>query len=458
MRKIKLGIVLTARDTFPPRDMAAENAVRIRVRLENIFEKMPFVECVWAEHLLEDGMVTGIEESGKVADFLREQKVDALFVPHANFGQEEAVGIIANALRVPTLVWGPRDGRPDEVTVIRDRNLTDTQCGLFATTRLLMRYGVPYTYLRNCWLDSEELENGILQFIRVASVVKQFRNLRILQLSTRPRQFLSVKVNEGELLERFGIHIVPIESTEIVSEINSYIKEKSRAEELLQKWEEEKVLIKGMGEEDKLSMASIVLAIRHMAEKYRCSAVASECWALLRSHFKVSGCFAFGYLSQLGIPVTCETDIHGAISSILAQAAALYETPSFLADITVRHPQNDNAELLWHCGPFPYELAKDKACVNAGKGQYELKEGKLTLVRFDTDHNDYYLLAEECETTSGPATDGNYVWIQTQDWGKWEDKLMYGPYIHHIAGVYGSYKEVFHEACKYMGVIHDSVY
>lgn len=106
MRKIKLGIVLTVRDTFPPRDMAPENAVRIRVRLENIFEKMPFVECVWAEHLLEDGMVTGIEESGKVADFLREQKVDALFVPHANFGQEEAVGIIANALRVPDLGLG----------------------------------------------------------------------------------------------------------------------------------------------------------------------------------------------------------------------------------------------------------------------------------------------------------------------------------------------------------------
>ena len=170
------------------------------------------------------------------------------------------------------------------------------------------------------------------------------------------------------------------------------------------------------------------------------------------------GCFAFGYLSQMGLPVACETDIHGAISSVLAQAAALYETPSFLADITVRHPQNDNAELLWHCDPFPYVLSKDRPCVNSGKGQYELKNGELTLVRFDTDHDEYYLLAEECETTNGPATDGNYVWIQTQDWGKWEDKLMYGPYIHHIAGVYGSYKAVFHEACKYMGIIHDHVF
>ena len=34
---------------------------------------------------------------------------------------------------------------------------------------------------------------------------------------------------------------------------------------------------------------------------------------------------------------------------------------------------------------------------------------------------------------------------------------MYGPYIHHIAGVYGSYKEVFREACKYLGVEFDCV-
>ena len=166
MKKIRLGVILTARDSFPPRKMAAENGVRIRARLKSIFEKMPFVECIWAEHLLEDGMVTEIEEAEKAAEYFLEQRIDALFVPHANFGQEEAVGIIANMLRLPLLIWGPRDGRPDETTVVREQNLTDTQCGLFATTRLLMRYGIPYTYLRNCWLESEELERGIMQFVK----------------------------------------------------------------------------------------------------------------------------------------------------------------------------------------------------------------------------------------------------------------------------------------------------
>jgi len=455
MKKVKLGIVLTARDIFPPRDKAAINAEKIRTRLQELLADDPRVECVYADHLLKDGLVTYVDESNAVADYFRNQKIDALFIPHANFGQEEAVGIIANALRVPTLLWGPRDGSPEPGAPFRD---TDTQCGLFASTRVLLRYGVPFTYLRNCWLDSDELKEGLDKFIRVASVVKQFRNLRVLQINPRPRQFMSVKVNEGELLEKFGINVVPVEGIEMNDEINRYITEKTEAQQLLERWKSEGITFGSTDEEKCISIASIVLAIRSLAEKYHCDAVASECWKLWRTTYGVSPCFAFAYLSQMGLPTCCETDIHGAISSILAQAAALYETPSFLADITVRHPYNDNAELLWHCGPYPPVLAKTSPRVENGSGQYELKEGKLTLVRFDVDHGKYTILAEECETTEGPATTGNYIWIQTQDWGKWEDKLMYGPYIHHIAGVYGSYKDVFHEACKYINVTHDYVF
>lgn len=455
MDKVKLGIVITARDTFPPRNYALENARRIREQLRGIFEAMPYVQPIWTDQLLGDGMATTLKEAEKVSEYFKSQKADAVFVPHANFGQEETVGIIADNLRLPVLIWGPRDGSPDPDAPFRQ---TDTQCGMFATTRLLLRYGLPYTYLRNCWLDSSELEKGIDDFIRVASIVKAFRRLRVMQLSTRPRQFLSVKVNEGELLERFGIHVVPIESVEIVSRIDGFIAERTASKKLVSEWKEQGILFRGASESELINIAAIVLAILSMAEQYGCSAVASECWSLLRAHYQVSGCFAFGYLSQLGLPVCCENDIHGAISSVLAQAASLYRTPSFLADITVRHPQNDNAELLWHCGPFPPALAKREAFVEKGQGQYQLKNGGLTLIRFDADHQTYSLFAEECQTTYGPATTGNYVWIETKDWGRWEDKLMYGPYIHHIAGVYGSYKDVLREACKYLGVSFDCVF
>ncbi len=45
-------------------------------------------------------------------------------------------------------------------------------------------------------------------------------------------------------------------------------------------------------------------------------------------------CCANSLLTEEKIPVVCETDIHGAITSIMVQAAAMDEQPIFFADWT----------------------------------------------------------------------------------------------------------------------------
>ena len=68
------------------------------------------------------------------------------------------------------------------------------------------------------------------------------------------------------------------------------------------------------------------------------------------------------------------------------------------------------------------------------------------------------LFADQAVGVDGPVTNGNYVWVETTDWPKWERKLMYGPYIHHICGIHGKYADVLKEACRYIGnLTHDSV-
>ena len=62
-------------------------------------------------------------------------------------------------------------------------------------------------------------------------------------------------------------------------------------------------------------------------------------------------------------------------------------------------------------------------------------------------------IADECRAIDGPATDGNYVWVETSDWAAWEKKLIYGPYIHHIVGAYGKYRDILRETCKYLGSV-----
>lgn len=80
----------------------------------------------------------------------------------------------------------------------------------FATGKVLRRFKVQFTYITNSSVDSEVFARGFKNFIGAANVVKHFRKLRILQISTRPSDFWSVICNEGELLEKFGIQIYPI--------------------------------------------------------------------------------------------------------------------------------------------------------------------------------------------------------------------------------------------------------
>jgi hypothetical protein len=56
------------------------------------------------------------------------------------------------------------------------------------------------------------------------------------------------------------------------------------------------------------------------------------------------------------------------------------------------------------------------------------------------------------KTTTGPETTGTWVWLEVDDWKNWEEQLMFGPFIHHVAGVYGELNDVITEVGRYLGV------
>lgn len=83
--------------------------------------------------------------------------------------------------------------------------------------------------MTNCRLDDPVFERGIRDFLAVWNVVKTFRDIRILQISTRPFDFWSTMCNEGELLEKFNIQLVPIPMPELTDEIKR-VKSEEKAE------------------------------------------------------------------------------------------------------------------------------------------------------------------------------------------------------------------------------------
>ena len=449
-RRCVLGVAPTRRDMFPK-----SRVTEIYDRVKQLAEKYD-VELVTIEDLVPDGLLVNNSDIPAIVKHFIANDVDAVFIPHANFGQEEAAAKLCAAMGKPVLLWGPRDPAPLGVVNQQEDRLYDVQCGLFATGKALLSYDVPFTYLENCWIDSDILDKGFDRFIRVVCAVKAFKGARIAQLSTRPWQFTTVKVNENEILERFGIEVVPFESSEVISAIQAVLDDQGDLiDETIAEWKQT-IDLSTESDETVRKMAASVIGIRQLAEKNGCRAIAGECWKMLRAAFGVSACFIWGMLTNEKLPVTCETDIMGAIGSCMLLGATRGETPPFFADITVRHPEDENAELLWHCGPFPPSLAKPGTtpAVIGCKGQFEIKGGDLTLVRMGWAKGRYTMFADEVVGTDGPKTNGTYIWVKTNDWPAWEEKFVTGPYIHHVSGAHGKYRSIIHEALKYVGDIH----
>ena len=83
------------------------------------------------------------------------------------------------------------------------------------------------------------------------------------------------------------------------------------------------------------NVAALKVAMKNLAEKYGCNAIAIQCWNALQGEIGIMPCAANSLLNEEGLPVVCETDIHGAITAVMAEAAAMDETRSFFADWTV---------------------------------------------------------------------------------------------------------------------------
>ena len=137
---ITLGYVPVRRDMFPDKPAAMMNQ-KIQVRIKEICEKLGDIELIDIGEVVEGGLLWYKDDVNVVIEYLKAKKVDAVFFPHCNFGQEEAVAKVAKAVGKPVLLWGPRDPAPQGEEEFR---VFDTQCGLFATSKVLSRYGVPH--------------------------------------------------------------------------------------------------------------------------------------------------------------------------------------------------------------------------------------------------------------------------------------------------------------------------
>ena len=461
---VKIGIVAMRRNTTDrPRGTfltwySAEQRGKKNVSyIEENFasDKVSFVDNrgIGIEDLVFDDAT-----AAEVVERFKAEKVDAVMIINCNFGNEEAAADIARGVGKPVLLWAPLD---DEYYVDGVRP-TDSQCGIFGVSRQLQRYRVPFSHIPSCRVESEQFKEGFERFVRVACMVKNFTGLRVGQIGTRPAPFFSVIWNEGELMEQFGIRIVPINFAifeqrmkaapelyaDEIAEYEKYFTHNFRLDELSIKQ------IK--------PMATLTAVYKHLFEEFKLDVISAECWTATPLMFDgLAPCAAYGLLTDMGYLMSCESDIHAAMTMALLKCATLGEGKPLFGEFTVRHPENRNAELLWHCGPFPLsQKAPDSEARLVNQREwFRGKDGEYTAARIDReDGGRYVVLPLKCHTTEGPLTHGTYIWGEFDDLDKVESKLMDGPYIHHFVEMEGDYTREIAEFCKYFPNLHlDSV-
>lgn len=450
MAHIRIGYAPTRRSIF-----SAPDAVKYRGIIANKLKELG-IDFVDIDDINEEGLLYDDEGREKIEKKFAEAKIDGLFFPHCNFGTEFEVARLAKSFNVPVLLWGPIDERPEP----DGTRLRDTQCGLFATGKVLRRFRIPFTYMTNCRVDDPYFERGLRDFLAVCNVVRTFRHMRILQISTRPFEFWSTMYNEGELLEKFNIQVSPIPMGELTDEMKKAKAEKTEVEQTIA-YCREKMIIK-VNDQELENVAALKVAMEHLVKKYGCQAGAIQCWNQLQHEIGIMPCAANSLLNEEGIPIVCETDIHGAITQLMVEAAANDDTRGFFADWTIRHPDNKNGELLQHCGPWPLSVCGEKPQItyplafdHPGAITAEAKHGEVTLARFDGDNGEYSLLLGNAKGVDGPKGMGTYLWVEVQNIKRLEAKIVEGPYIHHCVGIHENVVPRLYEACKYIGVTPD---
>ncbi len=461
--KVKIGLVPDVRDLFdfatrkgifePAKGVENKNRAVSFIKENFEDEITSFCDLEWLNEL---GVLYKNADCDKVCEYLRAEKVDAIFIINCNFGNEEVCGQLAKKMQLPVLLWGPQDMVFDE----NGQRYTDAQCGLFAISKELRRYGVPFSYIENCPVESETFAEGFKKFLSVVTMLKNFQKLRVVQVGTRLNPFKSVMYNELELMQKFGINMNTVNMSVVEEKFRKTYEEKQDV--LKEEVAKLKEVYDTAGLDDTLlaKMMNFVHVYKEIFEELDADVLASECWTSMPLAFGANPCLAMSILYDMGYIVTCESDIHGAITNALLQCASRGKDKPIFGEFTVRHPENKNAELLWHCGPFPISTKDEnvKAKLFNTKPSFKTKDGEYTIARFQGDNGNYTLLGGEFKTTDGPLSFGNYMWAEFRDWAKIERKMIEGPYIHHMSEVYGKYADTLREFCKFVpGLTFDPI-
>ena len=304
--EVKVGIVAVSRDCFPEslsvnRRKALIKAYTDKYDAKDIYE-CPV--CIVESEIHMEQALADIKAAG----------CNALCVYLGNFGPEISETMLAKYFDGPKMFVAAAE--ESQNNLVQGRG--DAYCGMLNASYNLKLRNVGAYIPEYPVGDAEDCADMIHDFLPIARAVEGLANLKIISFGPRPTNFLAcnapiqqlynlgVEIEENselDLFEAFNNHAGDQRIPEVVADMKAELGEGNKKPEILEK------------------LAQYELTLLDWIEAHKGSrkyvAIAGKCWPAFQTQFGFVPCYVNSRLTAMGIPVSCEVDIYGALSEFI---------------------------------------------------------------------------------------------------------------------------------------------
>ena len=340
---VKVGIVAVSRDCFPEslsvtRRQNLVNAYKAKYNADEIYE-CPVCIVESEIHMMQ------------ALDDIKKAGCNALCVYLGNFGPEISETMLAQYFDGPKMFVAAAEETSENGGLVQGRG--DAYCGMLNASYNLKLRNVKAYIPEYPVGTAEECADMIHEFIPVAKAVYALSNLKIISFGPRPTNFLACNAPIKQLYN-LGVEIEENSELDLFEAFNKHAGDE-RIPEVVKSMEKE--LGNGNKKPEILpKLAQYELTLLDWVEQHKGSrkfvAVAGKCWPAFQTQFGFVPCYVNSRLTAMGIPVSCEVDIYGALSEFIG--AVVSDDTVTLLDINNTVPSDIYEQDIK--GRFPYTI------------------------------------------------------------------------------------------------------
>jgi L-fucose isomerase-like protein len=465
MPELKLGIVAVSRDCFP---MSLSEGRRKAV-VEEYNKRGTIYEC--------PVVVESEVDMKKALTDIKEAGCNALVVYLGNFGPETPETLLAKYFDGPVMYAAAAEETGDNL--IQGRG--DAYCGMLNASYNLKLRNIKAYIPEYPVGDAADIAKMIEDFAPIARAILGLRDLKIIGFGPRPQDFLACNAPIKQLYN-LGVEIEENSELDLFEAYNKHAGDE-RIPEVVKSMEAE--LGKGnMKPEILPKLAQYELTLLDWVEAHKGSrkyvAIAGKCWPAFQTQFGFVPCYVNSRLTAMGIPVSCEVDIYGALSEFIGTVVS--EDTVTLLDINNTVPKDmyeseikgkydyvlHDTFMGFHCGntatgklsfcSMKYQLIMARSLpeeVTQGTLEGDIVPGDITFFRLQSTADAKlrgYIAHGEVLPVATRSFGGIGVFAIPEMGRFYRHVLVEGNYPHHGAVAFGHFGKALYEVFKYVGV------